>query len=82
VTRDIIAELKALRLHGMAATWAELTEQNSGEIDAARWLLEQMLRAEATDRATRSIAHQMQVAKFPVHRDLAGLDFDVSPVDR
>jgi DNA replication protein DnaC len=82
MTRDIIAELKALRLHGMAATWAELTEQNSGEIDGARWLLEQMLRAEATDRATRSVGHQMQAAKFPVHRDLAGFDFDVSPVDR
>jgi hypothetical protein len=51
MTRDVIAEIKTLRLHGMAATWAELTERNSGEIDGARWLLEQMLRAEATDRA-------------------------------
>ena len=82
MTRDIIAELKALRLHGMAATWAELTEQNSGEIEGLRWVFEQMLRAEATDRATRSVGHQMQAAKFPVHRDLAGFDFDVSPVDR
>ena len=81
-TRDIIAELKALRLHGMAATWADLTEQNGGEIEGSRWILEQMLRAEATDRATRSVSHQMQAAKFPVHRDLAGFDFDVSPVDR
>jgi hypothetical protein len=24
----------------------------------------------------------MHTAKFPVHRDLAGFDFDVSPVDR
>ena len=55
--RDVIAELKALRLHGMAATWADLTEQNNGEIDGARWLIEQMLRAETTDRATRSVGH-------------------------
>ena len=80
--RDVIAELKALRLHGMAATWADLTEQNNGEIDGSRWLIEQMLRAETTDRATRSVSHQMSAAKFPVHRDLAGFDFDVSPVDR
>jgi len=82
MTRDIIAELKALRLHGMAATWADLLEQNNGEIDGLRWLIEQMLRAETTDRATRSVSHQMNAAKFPVHRDLAGFDFEVSPVDR
>jgi DNA replication protein DnaC len=80
--RDVIAELKALRLHGMAATWADLTEQNNGEIDGSRWLIEQMLRAETTDRATRSVGHQMSAVKFPVHRDLAGFDFEVSPVDR
>lgn len=79
---DIMAELKALRLHGMAATWADLGEQNNGELEASRWLVEQMLRAEATDRATRSVSHQMSVAKFPMHRDLAGFDFEVSPVDR
>lgn len=41
-----------------------------------------MLRAESTDRAARSVSHQMNAAKFPVHRDLAGFDFEVSPVDR
>ena len=30
----------------------------------------------------RSVSHQMTAAKFPVHRDLAGFDFKVSPVDR
>ncbi len=81
-TRDLIAEFKALRLHGMAATWAELSDQNSAEIDTARWVIEQMVRAETTDRATRSVGHQMSAAKFPAHRDLAGFDFEVSPVDR
>ena len=80
--RDVIAELKALRLHGMASTWADLIEQNSADLDGSRWLVEQMLRAEVTDRATRSVSHQMSAAKFPVHRDLAGFDFEVSPVDR
>jgi DNA replication protein DnaC len=80
--RDVIAELKALRLYGMAATWTDLIEQNQGELEGSRWLIEQMLRAETTERATRSVSHQMSVAKFPVHRDLAGFDFEVSPVDR
>jgi DNA replication protein DnaC len=79
---DVIAELKALRLHGMAATWAELGEQHSAEVERSRWLLEHMLQAEASDRATRSVQHQMSAARFPVHRDLASFDFEVSPVDR
>ena len=80
--RDVISELKALRLHGMASTWADLIEQNNGDLDGSRWLIEQMLRAEMTERATRSVSHQMSAAKFPVHRDLAGFEFEVSPVDR
>jgi len=79
---SIVVQLKALRLHGMASTWADLIEQNNAELETSRWLVEQMLRAEATDRATRSVAHQMSSAKFPAHRDLAGFEFDVSPVDR
>ena len=83
MTRDLTLELKALRLHGMAGAWAELQEQgrNAG-LDSSRWLLEHLLQAESTDRAMRSVSHQMHAAKFPMHRDLAGFDFAVSPVDR
>jgi hypothetical protein len=47
---------------------------------ASRWLVEHLLRAEDADRAMRSIAHQM--ARFPMHRDLAEFDFAVSQVDQ
>ena len=30
----------------------------------------------------RSVRYQITSAKFPIHRDLAGFDFDASPVDR
>ncbi len=30
----------------------------------------------------RSVSHQMKAAKCPAHRDLAGFEFEVSPVDR
>ena len=79
---SIVVQLKTLRLHGMASCWAELVEQNLGEAEGVGWLIEQMLRAEATDRATRSVSHQMSVARFPANRDLAGFDFEVSTVDR
>lgn len=81
--RDVMVELKRLRLHGMAGAWGDLVEQGgSAGLDSSRWLIEHLLQAEGTDRAMRSISHQMHAAKFPVHRDLAGFDFDVSPVDR
>ena len=81
--RDVMIELKQLRLHGMAAAWADLVDQGSSAgLDSARWLVEHLLQAEGTDRAMRSVQHQMHVAKFPMHRDLAGFDFEVSPVDR
>ena len=80
--RDVIAELKALRLHGMAAAWADLLSQGAGSTESSRWLLEHLLQAETTDRAMRSVSHQMHAAKFPMHRDLAGFDFAVSPVDQ
>ena len=81
--RDVQVELKALRLHGMASAWGDLMEQSGGaSVEPSRWLIEHLLQAEDVDRHMRSIAHQMKAARFPVHRDLAGFDFDVSCVDK
>jgi DNA replication protein DnaC len=81
--RDVAIELKALRLHGMAGAWYDLQEQGPASgLDASRWLVEHLLQAETTDRAIRSTQYQMTSARFPVHRDLAGFDFDASVVDR
>ena len=66
----------------MAAAWADLLSQGAGSTESSRWLLEHLLQAETTDRAMRSVSHQMHAAKFPMHRDLAGFDFAVSPVDQ
>jgi DNA replication protein DnaC len=83
MTRDVTVELKQLRLHGMALAWAELVEQGgNASLEGSRWLVEHLLQAETADRAMRSVSHQMHAAKFPVHRDLAGFDFEASKVDR
>ena len=80
--RDIGAELKALRLYGMAGSWDEIEAQGrSAGLDTSRWLIEHLLEAEHTDRAMRSVSYQMKSARFPVHRDLAGFDFEQSKVD-
>ena len=79
---DITAELKELRLHGMVSAWTDLIAQGTASTESSRWLIEHLLQAEHTDRAMRSVSHQMNAAKFPIHRDLAGFDFDVSPADK
>ena len=75
-------DLKALRLHGMAGAWTDLSAQGTATTASSKWLIEHLLQAETTDRAMRSVSHQMHAAKFPVHRDLAGFDFTASPVDQ
>ncbi|MFM7332122.1 MAG: IS21-like element helper ATPase IstB [Brachymonas sp.] len=83
--RDIAKELKELRLHGMAQAWQELTEQdgrsNDAGIQTSRWLVEHLLQAEHTHKAMVSVRHQMKAAKFPLHRDLAGFDFEACHAD-
>ena len=84
--RDITTELKELHLHGMAGAWADLTTQEGVPTDVgvqtSRWLIEHMLQAEHTQRAMASVRHQMKAAKFPLHRDLAGFDFEAAKVDQ
>jgi len=81
--RDVAAELKQLRLHGMAGAWADLVAQGTlASLESSRWLIEHLLEVEHGERAMRSISYQMSAAKFPVHRDLAGFDFEHSQVDR
>jgi len=80
---DLIAELKGLRLHGMAGAYVELLGNGQADtVERSKWLLEHLLQAETTDRAMRSVRYQMQAARFPLHRDLAGFDFEQSKVDR
>ena len=81
--RDVAAELKTLRLYGMAAAWAGIMAQGtSAAVASSRWLIEHLLDEEQTDRTMRSISYQMHAARFPVHRDLAGFDFEQSKVER
>lgn len=83
---DISTELKELRLHGMAGAWDELTthegQPNDVGIQTSRWLIEHLVQAEHAQRAFASVRHQMKAAKFPLHRDLAGFDFEGTKVDK
>lgn len=82
---DIITQLKTLKLHGMADSYAELASQgahgDTASLESSEWLLRHLLEAESTDRAIRSITYQMHTARFPIHRNLEGFDFSQSSVD-
>jgi IstB-like ATP binding protein len=79
---DIITQLKALKLQGMADCYAELQSQGasgaSASLDSSVWLLRHLLEAEANDRGIRSLRYQMNAARLPVHRNLLGFDFGQS----
>ena len=81
--REVATELKDLRLYGMSSAWEDLVAQgNTVGLQTASWLVEHLLDMEHADRAMRSIRYQLHSAKFPVHRDLAGFEFDQSKVDQ
>jgi DNA replication protein DnaC len=79
---DPIAALKALRLYGMAACYAEALEQDAtNSLISYEALIQQLIQAETIDRGLRSIRYQMHAARFPIHRDLASFDFEQSKID-
>jgi DNA replication protein DnaC len=79
---EVISTLKALKLYGMAQSYAELTQHGGTSVmESSRWLIEHLLDAEQLDRAMRTINYQMHTARFPVHRDLASFDFASAKAD-
>src|SRR5450830_1732707 len=80
--RSVGDELKALRLYGMVDAWNDIIAQGTlATVESSRWLIEHLLDAEHTDRAMRSMRYKIRAARFQVHRDLAGLDFNHEKVD-
>lgn len=50
-------------------------------IDPSRWLIEHLPQAEEVDRVMRFMAKQMESARFPMNRNPASFNFDVSQAD-
>ena len=79
---EIIAQLKELKLNGMATCYPELLARARHSEFVPDIFMKQLIEAETAERTVRSMAYQMGAARFPTHRDLAGFDFEASPVDR
>ncbi|WP_450460686.1 ATP-binding protein [Streptomyces sp. NPDC001056] len=62
MSNDIAAQLKGLKLHGMASTWPELLAQSRHTDFEPERFMKQLLMAETAERQVRSIAYQMTAA--------------------
>lgn len=78
---EIVAQLKELRLLGMASSWPELIARARHHALDPEQLMAELIAAESAEREVKSLAYQMKAARFPSHRDLVGFDFTQSRVD-
>jgi len=78
---EMVASLKALRLHGMVAAFDEVLEEGVKRNRTPFDVLGRLLQAEGAERHARSIRYQMAAAKFPMIRDLDSFVFKESPVN-
>jgi len=77
---DRLAQLKSLRLYGMATAWSELLAEGPRQPMQPEAWLDRLIDAEQTDRQVRSLRYQMKAARFPIHRDLTGIDWMETPL--
>ena len=78
---EMIARLKALRLHGMVAAFDEVIDEGIKRTRTPFDVLSRLLQAEDAERQARSVRYQMSAAKFPLYRDLDSFEFAESPVN-
>lgn len=77
---DRLAQLKALHLYGMVTAWTELLAEGPRQSMRPEAWLDRLIDAEQADRKVRSLRYQLKAARFPIHRDLTGLDWAETPL--
>ena len=77
---DRTAQLKSLHLYGMATAWAELLAEGPRQPMQPEAWLDRLIDAEQADRQVRSLRYQLKAARFPIHRDLTGVDWAETPL--
>ncbi len=78
---ESIQSLKAMHLYGMATALAELEAERPRSPPSPEVWLKRLIQAEQVDRQTRSLRYQLRVARFPMHRDFTGFDWQESSLD-
>lgn len=79
---DHATSLKALQLYGMATAWSELQAEKPKQTHRPESWMGCLIAAEQTDRQLKSLRYQLKAARFPIHRDLLGIDWTETPLSQ
>jgi len=79
---DHAVSLKALQLYGMATAWGELQAEKPRQTHRPESWMERLIAAERTERQLKSLRYQLKAARFPIHRDLLGIDWTETPLSQ
>jgi DNA replication protein DnaC len=79
---DVLEQLKALKLYGMAGSFEETLTHGVRQQQTMGEVMARLCQAEAAERRVRSIRYQLGRARFPVAKDLDRFQFDQSPVNK
>ena len=79
---DLLSQLKALHLCGMATAWNELQAEKSKQAHRPELWLERMLAAGSWRNAVTpcKASAPFKSARFPIRRDLLGIDWNETPL--
>jgi DNA replication protein DnaC len=72
---ELLEAMDELKLHGMRASFDEITGKGLQRSEELYPLLASLLRAEHNHRQARSIVYRIASAKFPVLKDLDAFHF-------
>lgn len=79
---DQAASLKALQLYGMATAWGELQAKKPKQVHRPESWMDRLIVAEQTERQLKSLRYRLEAARFPIHRDLLGIDWAETPLSQ
>jgi len=79
---DHATSLQALQLNGMATAWRELQAEKPRQAHRPENWMERLISAEQTERQLKSLRYQLKAARFPIHRDLLGIDWAETPLSQ
>ncbi len=79
---DHATSLKSLQLIGMATAWSELQAEKPKQAHRPESWMERLIAAEQTERQLKSLRYQLKAARFPIHRDLTGIEWNETPLSQ
>lgn len=78
---EILEMMRELKLGGMRAAYDEIVSPGVKRNQGVERIIAALLKVEIEAKKARSINYQMTIAKLPLAKELAELDFDETPIN-